>query len=210
RVLGEFSAVSGVIPLAVIEQAQSRSLEPRAGAEVVIGVDVARSTDKDESVIASRMDKRIRIEDVLRLRDIMPIAGRVVQIASGYRSLGHPVRVVVDTVGLGAGVADRLRELGLDVEDFNAAERAIEPDRYPNRRSEAWYTAAELLKEMDLDPDDMLAADLSAPKGSVASSGRLVVEGKDETRRRLGRSPDRADAVLMTLLPPKPKYAYAV
>lgn len=210
RVLGEFSAVSGVIPLAVIEQAQARSIVPAPGSAVVLGVDVARSTDKDESVIASRMDKRIRLEDVLRVRDTMPIAGRVAQIASGYRGLGHRVRIVVDTIGIGAGVADRLREMGLEVEDFNAAARAIDPDRYPNRRSEAWYTAGELLKEIDLDTDDMLAADLTAPKGNVASSGKLVVEGKDETRKRLGRSPDRADAVLMTLLPPKPQYAYAV
>jgi hypothetical protein len=57
----------------------------------------------------------------------------------------------------------------------------------------------------------MLAADLAGPQaGKMTSRGQLTVEPKDVTRKRLGRSPDRADAVLMTLAPDPPQYAYAV
>jgi hypothetical protein len=211
RVLGEFSSVGGVIPLAVIEAAQTRNLVPPPGAAVILGVDVARSTDGDETVIASRADKRIRIERALRTNDAMEVCGHVVQVASGYRSLGYSVTVVVDADGLGGPVADRLREMGLSVTDYRASASARDPDRYANRRAETWYTGAEVLRECDLDADDMLAADLAGPQaGKMTSRGQLTVEPKDVTRKRLGRSPDRADAVLMTLAPDPPQYAYAV
>ena len=211
RVLGEFSSVGGVIPLAVIEAAQTRNLVPPPGAAVILGVDVARSTDGDETVIASRADKRIRIERALRTNDAMEVCGHVVQVASGYRSLGYSVTVVVDADGLGGPVADRLREMGLSVTDYRASASARDPDRYANRRAETWYTGAEVLRECDLDADDMLAADLAGPQaGKMTSRGQLTVEPKDMTRKRIGRSPDRADAVLMTLAPEPPSYVYAV
>lgn len=211
RVLGEFASSGGVIPLAVIEQAQARTLAPVPGSPVVLGIDVARSTDGDETVIASRSDKRIRIERALRTNDAMEVCGVAVQIASGYRSLGLDVRMVVDADGLGGPVADRLREMGYAVSDYRASAAAFDPDRYANRRAETWYTGGEVLRECDLDPDDMLAADLAGPKsGKMTSRGQLTVEPKDMTRKRIGRSPDRADAVLMTLAPEPPSYVYAV
>ena len=213
RVLGEFASIGGVIPLSVIEQAQQRSLAPAPGSPVILGVDVARSTDGDETVIASRCDKRIRIERALRTNDTMEICGTVAQLVGGYRALGYHVTAVVDADGLGGPVADRLREMGYEVTDYRASERAFDTDRFANRRAETWYTGGEVLRECDLDPDDMLAADLAGPRtGSPCpnSRGQLTVEPKDATRKRLGRSPDRADAVLMTLAPEPPMYAYAV
>lgn len=213
RVLGEFAQSSGVIPLSVIEAAQQRDLAPGLSAPVILGVDVARSADGDETVIASRCDKRIRIERAMRTRDTMEIVGTTIQLVSGYRSIGRHVRVVVDADGLGGPVADRLREQGYDVDDYRASGRPRDPDTYANRRAETWYTGADVLRECDLDGDDMLAADLAAARAGKPcpdSRGRLTVEPKDATRKRLGRSPDRADAVLMTLAPEPPSYVYAV
>jgi hypothetical protein len=68
---------------------------------------------------------------------------------------------------------------------------------YPRRRDEAWFRLAERLGELDLPADEELAADLLAPRYSLDSSGRRVVEPKSETKRRLRRSPDRGDAVVM-------------
>lgn len=209
RVLGEFGQTDGVISLAVVEAAQARSLVPSDTADVILGCDVA-TTGTDETVISSRCDKRIRLERIRHGQDTMATAGDCAQIAGAYRSLGRNVRIVVDSIGVGEGVADRLIELGFNVTKYKSSEKAIDADKYPNRRSETWYTCAEQLAEMDLDADDMLAADLAAPKGSMNSRGQLVVEPKDITKKRLGRSPDRGDSVLMTLVPPATPYAYAL
>lgn len=208
RVLGEFGQTDGVIPIAVIDAAQVRSLVPPVGHEVVIGVDVATSGD-DESVIASRNERRVRIERVRHGQDTMATTGDCVQVGSLYRSQGHAVRFVVDGIGVGAGVADRLKEQGWTVTDYKGSERAVEPDRYANRRAETWYEGAEAMKECDLDGDDTLAADLASARGGVNSRGQMIVEKKELTRKRLGRSPDRADAVLMTFAPAPKPYAYS-
>lgn len=107
--------------------------------------------------------------------------------------------IVVDDVGVGGGVTDRLREVGeFKVRPFNGAAKARAHREYPNRRSEVWFDFADQLEDVDVDTDDQLAADLVAPRYTVDSRGRRVVEAKEQTKRRLGRSPDRADAVLMT------------
>jgi hypothetical protein len=83
------------------------------------------------------------------------------------------------------------------VENFNGAGAARDSRDYPNARSQAWFDFAEQLAAVDLDDDEQLAADLVAPTYRIDSRGRRVVEAKADTRKRLGRSPDRADAVLM-------------
>jgi hypothetical protein len=100
-----------------------------------------------------------------------------------------PNVAVVDDDGVGGGVTDQLREKGYEVVAFNGGARALEPTRYPNARSESWFRMARRLPDLDLDEDDQLAADLTAPKYRLDSDGRRVVERKDETKKRLGRSP---------------------
>jgi hypothetical protein len=114
------------------------------------------------------------------------------------------MQIVVDDVGVGGGVTDRLRELGeFQIVAFNGGNEAITSD-YPNRRSELWFTFAGELPRIDLDTDDQVAADLVAPKYVLDSQSRRVVEKKADTKKRLGRSPDRADAVLLTFAAPSP------
>ncbi len=87
----------------------------------------------------------------------------------------------------------------------SVAERAKEPDRFPNRRSELWWALRDALHPDDgwltLPDDDRLRADLTQATYRIDSKGRTVVEGKDEMRKRLGRSPDYADAVMLALSP---------
>lgn len=109
--------------------------------------------------------------------------------------------MIVDDTGLGGGVTDGLREEGIQVVAFNGGARARRPRDFPNRRSEVWFTAAETLPLLDLDQlDEELARELLAPTFSFDSSGARVVEPKSNTKKRLRRSPDRADAVLLTLV----------
>jgi hypothetical protein len=113
----------------------------------------------------------------------------------------------VDVIGIGAGVVGRLRELGHDVFAFNAAEKSEQIDMsgelgFVNMRSAAWWTMRELLDpangfDIALPPNDRLTGDLTAPHWRVVSGGRIQVESKADIRKRLGRSTDHGDAVVM-------------
>lgn len=201
RVLGDFPTETDdqIIGLAAVEAAQERDAEPHRSDQHVIACDVARY-GSDETVIAHRHGQRVRLLQRYTGKSLMETAGRIVDEIRKLDARTQP-RIVIDDAGLGGGVTDRLAELGLRVEAFQAGSAAHEPDRFPNRRSEAWFHFAEQLATIDLDTDEQLAADLVAPAYTIDSHGRRCVEAKDITKRRLGRSPDRADAVLMAFAP---------
>jgi phage terminase large subunit len=226
RVLGQFPSQGerAVVPMYEVENAQARELpmpEPtEAGAVMsdelrellesswpaVVSCDVARFGD-DETVIALRQGKRVRIVEVIQGQDTMETAGMLLRYARAnvHPLYGKPL-IAVDDTGVGGGVTDRLRELSREdgnsfrVIAFNGSNSPAESnaDEYPNARSELWFEFAEdWLPELDLDDDEDLLADLCAPQYNVDSKSRRVVEPKDETKKRLGRSPDRADAVMI-------------
>jgi phage terminase large subunit len=214
RVKGEFAEESPdtVIPLIAIDLAQARELPADSTQDrVVITCDVARFGE-DETVIAERVGNRVRIvESYVGKRppsstvtgaqsdDLVETAGRVAEHAKKH-PLAH-VRLVIDDTGVGGGVTDILRRSVWPVTAFNGGEQAFRPDQFPNRRSELWLEGRAQMEDLDLDSDDQLAADLTAPKFSYDLKQRKVVERKEETKKRLGRSPDRGDAVLLTLVP---------
>lgn len=217
RVLGNFpsTAENTVCSLGLVEAAQNRYLDASDATltdlPLVVACDVARF-GSDETVIAERVGDHARIVSAVVGRDTMETAGRILDtartlLARTTRKRGD-VRLVVDDSGVGGGVTDRLREIGeFEVEAFNGAQTALtidddtEKPAYPNRRSEAWFAFAGALPVVVLDADEQLAADLVAPVYRMDSAGRRVVEPKEETKKRLGRSPDRADAVLMLWAP---------
>lgn len=217
RVLGRYAKTSTntVIQLGALEDAQARTAapDPSQATEYVIACDVARFGD-DETVITSRVEQQIQIletyvgqrppgitTDKGTIGDTVHTAGRITEHAGKYpRDL---VRLVIDDTGVGGGVTDILRNAGWKVTAYNAGAKAHDPVTYPNRRSEMWFRLAALLPELDLPADDQMAADLLAPTYKYEpGSMRRVVEKKDETKKRLGRSPDRADAVMLTLVQP--------
>lgn len=204
RVLGQFARLSGdtVMDLGAVEDAQARTLPvavPAQQNDAVIGCDVARF-GSDRTIIASRHGARIRIREAYSGRDTTHTAARVAHWSRVLReeSKAHPL-IVLDDVGVGGGAVDALRANGFAVEAFNAGSRARRPALYPNRRSEMWFVLAEALAGLDLDDDDELTADLTSPGYRYDAAMRKVVEAKAETKKRLGRSPDRADAVMLTL-----------
>ncbi|HHW14931.1 MAG TPA: hypothetical protein GXX28_08380, partial [Firmicutes bacterium] len=204
RVLGEFPAEAEdtLIPLAWIEAAMARWEETPETLPAELGVDVARF-GSDKSVIAPRRGRRILPVEVYAKQDTMETAGRVI---AACRSLGA-TKVKVDVIGLGAGVVDRLSEQGLPVVGVNVAETAMDPERFSDLRSELWWNLRERLNPdpkantdpIALPPDDELLADLSGVKYKITSRGQIRVEPKDEMKKRLGRSPDRADAVVLAV-----------
>ena len=200
KVLGEFPSQQddAVVSRTDLEQAQAQTLEP--GLPLLLGLDVARF-GSDETVLALREGNRIRVLDAWQGKALTETTGRVLDHVRRLQAEhARRPRVIVDDAGLGGGVTDGLREQGVQVVAFNGGGKARRPGDYPNRRSELWFAFAEALPLLDLDGlDEELARELLAPSFSFDSSGSRVVEKKSDTRRRLRRSPDRADAVMLTV-----------
>jgi phage terminase large subunit len=110
----------------------------------------------------------------------------------------------VDRTGVGVGVINtaQSRGYGRIIHGISFAQKAIEEERFFNRRAEMYWSAAEWVKnEGCLPKDSLLAAELAAHKYSV-KKGRIILEEKDDVKARLGRSPDRADAFVLTFAAP--------
>lgn len=214
RVEGEFhsSDEDGVIPLAWIEAANERwhawaaADRPEQPGLQVVGVDVARS-GADKTVQALRHGPVVEELRRTSREDTMQTAGRVKGVLDA-----HPkMQAVVDVIGIGAGVVDRLREQGYQVQAFNASEGTKRRDRsnemgFTNCRSAAWWNTREMLdpangENIALPLDDRLTGDLLAPHWRVVSGGRIQVESKDDIHKRIGRSTDDGDAVVQALWP---------
>ncbi len=210
RVLGEFhsSDEDGVIPLGWVEAANERwrtwddAGRPPVEGPYVVGVDVARS-GTDKTVLAIRRGPVIVELRRASREDTMQTAGRVKGVLDASRS----ATAVVDVIGIGAGVVDRLREQRCNVEGFNASEGTKRRDAsgelgFVNQRSAAHWNLRELLDpanghDLALPPDDLLTGDLTAPHWRVMSGGKIQVESKNDIRKRIGRSTDDGDAVVM-------------
>ncbi|HHY95481.1 MAG TPA: hypothetical protein GX513_10815 [Firmicutes bacterium] len=202
RVLGQFPAEAEdtLIPLAWIEAAMARWHEAPEGQPVEMGVDVARF-GADKSAIAVRRGSRVLPLRVYGKQDTMATVGAVI---AEQRAVGATA-IKVDVIGIGAGVVDRLKEQGYSVRGINVAEAAADPERFANLRSQLWWALRERLDPnpkvnpdpVALPPDDELLADLSGVKYRITSRGQLEVERKEDMKKRLGRSPDRADAVVL-------------
>lgn len=198
RVLAEFPQRSedSLIPYAWIEAAIDRTSVPTT--PDILSVDVARYGG-DMNVVTRRVGNRSVIIDRFGECDTMETAGRVRLKAITEKSKA----IVVDIVGIGAGVADRLREFELIVIDFNGGESAIESEMYCNARTEAYWALRRAFekKEASIPKDAKLIEQLKAIRYKFDSKGRIKIEEKDELKKRLGYSPDEADSLSMCYSP---------
>ncbi len=216
RVLGEFpdQGEDALLAVSDLERAVRRIVdaeswtvdsqvvlgsERQAAGEVTIAVDVARF-GSDSSVILRRRGDCVEDIQSLQQQDTMQLTGR---IAAAIRE-HNPARVLIDEIGVGAGVVDRLRELGHPVQGVNVARRAREDNQFINLRAEGYWTLAGLFQEgrINIPDDSELISQLSALRYSYDSQGRIKIESKDELRRRKLPSPDKADALMLAFLPP--------
>lgn len=179
----------------------ARKGEASATGPLLIGVDPARFGDDRTSMVRRQGRVASKLESHRKL-DTMQVAGLVVRIIRDEK----PARVFVDVGGLGAGVVDRLRELGYGdmTEAVNFGERASEESKYANKRAECWALMAEWLNERPVSiPDsDTLHGDLLAPRYRYDSNSRLVLERKEDIKKRGLASPDEADALALTFAAP--------
>jgi hypothetical protein len=198
RVLGEFPLAEDdtLISLHSVEQASKRKVEQPEGTPVVWGLDVARYGD-DASVLCIRQGRHLIELHSWKKLSLMELAGRVLDLL--HSADEPPEEILVDSIGLGAGVLDRLRELDISARGVNVSESPAMADRYANLRAELWdLTKSWFSEEVQIPNDDSLIADLTAPRYSFNSSGKMLVESKAETKKRLGRSTDFADSLVLT------------
>lgn len=202
RVLGKFPKTDDetIISLSLVEDAQNRDVEMSEFTPKIWGLDVARF-GTDSSVLAERQGTIITNIDVWKGKDLMQLVGLVHNKYQENLPSDRPVEIMVDSIGLGAGVVDRLRELELPVRGINVAESPSMRGQYLNLRAELWFRMKEWLEARDckIPKDESLFSELVSPRYSFSSTGKLKVESKQEMKKRGLPSPDRADAVILTL-----------
>lgn len=182
--------------------------DPQGSAAVrhELGLDVGAGGDL--TVLRERIGPLAAREWTENTRDPMKVAGLAID---KIRETGAS-RIKIDTIGWGWGVGGRIAEvvgeqgIPCEVIGVNVSEKASEPNRFINLRAQMWWEIGRELsrtKGWDLSrAGDATLAQLVAPKYTYDSAGRIKVEPKDDTRLRLGRSPDNADALLLAFYEP--------
>ncbi len=202
RVLGLFplSDDNTIIPFHLVESAQHRDVEVFEDSKIVWGLDVARFGN-DATALCKRQGSVITEVRSWRGLDLMQTCGRVVAEYNALPPSKRCSELLVDSIGLGSGVVDRLRELDLPVRGINVAESPSMGDTYMNLRSELWFKAKAFLEERGckIPKDDQLLSELTSIRYSFTSSGKMKAESKDEMRKRGLGSPDLADAFCLTM-----------
>lgn len=201
RVLGEFPARDDdtAIPLELVESAQNREVEILEDEPIIWGLDVARFGSA-KSVLCKRQGRKILALTSWKNLDLMRLAGAVVAEYESLHPRLQPQRICIDSIGVGGGVCDRLRELGLPAIGINTAEAPALRATYLNLRAELWFKLKAYLEARDcsIPKDDDLLAELVSVKYKFTSSGKLQIESKDDMKRRGLNSPDHGDAVCLT------------
>ncbi len=208
RVLGEFpsQSVDSVISLALVEAARDRWDAKAAAACTAlleVGLDPARFGDDSSCIALRRGPYLLQILEATKL-DAMALGNLVVRTVHQHRRTGERPIVRVDSTGLGGPIVDQLKRqlLDCDVVGIGAGESPENP-AYQRRRDELWHTLRDWLRDGGtFAPDPRLEAELVAPRYSFSPTQKIVVESKDELRKRLRRSPDRADALALAVYKP--------
>ena len=164
-----------------------------------LGVDVARF-GSDKTALCVRRGYRVESLRSFERIDTMRTAGEVTVLV---RDLDIPA-VFVDEGGLGAGVVDRLRELGAPVHGVQFGGRAPQSGRFANMRAEIFWELRRLFMDglIAIPPDEELASQLLGLRYDVTSAGQVKMESKTSLRKRGIKSPDKADALALAFMEP--------
>jgi hypothetical protein len=170
-------------------------------APLIIGVDPARFGD-DRTAIVWRENRCADKFETYKHKDTMEVADIVALIIQR----DNPKLVNIDVGGLGAGVYDRLVQLGYKnvIRSVNFGGKAQDEKRYRNKRAEMWGTMKEWLLDYPckIADSDELHSDLCIPSYHFDANQRLLLESKDDIKKRGLKSPDVADALALTFAYP--------
>lgn len=174
-----------LLKAAKLDVLQFRPLKRR-----LLTCDVARNGD-DETVIYDMEETAIVGQEIYGQKDTMYTANVLTKMSMERGDCA----IAVDEIGVGGGVVDRLKELGRTVYAINSCEKSDNPKCF-NRRAEIWENAAEMFSNGDVElhlTDTVLKNQLLSPTFSIRGS-KILIESKEDIKKRLRRSPDRADA----------------
>lgn len=214
RVRGLFPSAGDLqfIPTTDVEGCVAREMDERVdwSAPVILGVDVARFGD-DKTVIYPRIGRDCRSfkPKTYRKMSTMDTVHRVIEYADEFRRINHEVdAIIVDGVGVGGGVVDRLRELGYTVHEINGGSKASDEKKYVNKNAEMWAAMkAKIADGLCLTDDRDLVSDLTGREYGFNDKHQLKLERKEDMKKRGLSSPDMADALALTFaVPIHPKY----
>ena len=206
-ILGEFppGSINALLSVEEVEAAMGRHLREDAykWSQMRLGVDVARFGD-DRSVVFPRQGLAAFRPEVMRHQRTTDIGAKVMTMA---QELGSDLELIDDTGHWGHGVLDNLIASGRSPIGIQYHGPARDP-RYRNLRAEMWFAMAEWIKRGGaLPPLPEMVAELTGPTYTLVN-GKLALEEKDQVKKRIGRSPDLADALACTFaVPDMPKMA---
>lgn len=189
-----------LIPFELIQAAMDRDVYYGHSSRIA-GLDVARFGD-DRTALVVRQGGSISYVETWGKADVVETAGRVME---RYKSKLFD-SVAVDTIGIGAGVADILRSNGIPVAMVQVSERATDEERFDSQRDELWYSLREWFEDgaccipKALMPNlrQAILKDIQDIRFKYSPVGKIKVEKKDEMKKRLGYSPDIGDALCLT------------
>lgn len=178
----------------VIKAMEPKNLTP-VGARVAC-VDPARGGDRTSFV--GRQGRKVFAVKSHRTDDLMEVCGLCVQYIHEWRL----DKLFVLVAGLGAGVYDRLVEMGYGayVTPVNEGGASLNTERFGNKRAEMWWAVKDWLYDepCELPQLESLHSDLVAPKWRLDSAGRVMLEKKEDMKARGLPSPDEGDALAGT------------
>ena len=196
-----------------------RPIGDDASYRVAIGCDVARYGTNATVMCVRRGPNVVHMERHMGY-SVVQTAARLKELANKWQTKGHggtQVPIMIDGTGIGGGVCD-LRGTGSSTYNFievhNGGRPSEDEELYvPNLRSELWIRARDLARNgkvsISMLPQkdrDALVNELRLPRFSVDNRGRTVLEKKEQISRRLGTSPDLADAFALACMVPKKSY----
>ena len=165
---------------------------------MILGVDVARFGD-DRTVICVRQGLLLREIRTFTGLSTMDTASAVVSCYTEFSSTA----VFIDAGAMGAGVIDRLRQLGYQPTEINFGAAAMDTERYANIRAEMYFKCRDWLQGGGvLTQNADLKTELASVEYKFTSNGRILLEPKDKVKERMGKSPDLADALALTFAMP--------
>lgn len=206
RVRGEFPkrASNQFIPSDQVEACMNFKAVGYERQPIVLGCDIARFGD-DKTVISIRQGRKVYEQAKFVGKDLMEVANIIVDFIRRY----DPVATVVDSVGIGAGVVDRVRQLGYDVHECNVGTKPSDEDLYANLRIELWDKFRKALRDdfgaptLELPNDLELKEGLTGIEYGFLPNGKMFLEKKSDMKKRGLPSPDEADSIVLT-------YAYDI
>jgi len=205
RVLGNFAETTEdtIISNSLVEAAVTRDVDLSETAPIVYGLDIARF-GSDKSALCKRQGNHVLepIKSWAKL-DTMALTGAVhAEYIKDQAEGKAPVEILCDSIGVGAGACDRMRELNMPAVDVNTGESASISGQYKNLRAELWHKAKEWFEQLNcrIPRDERLMFELCSPRYTYESSGKIRMETKAEMKKRIGHkgSPDFADSFVLT------------